>query len=302
MKKFIGLCFSLLLATLIFLVLIAFLVDGYDDPFYLRFTSPKQSSLILGSSRSAQGIRPDVLNTILNRDDIYNYSFTNFHSPFGKVYLESIKNKLDQNSVNSIFIISVSPYSICNKEGLDLNNYQLREEKSILNDTPVNKHPNFNYLFRHYDRPFYNIFLKNEKMHLKKDGWLEITIPMDSNSVKNRTEKKIASKAEDIQKWKFSSYRLDFLSKTINYLKKYGNVFLVRIPIVEDMLKIEDIIMEDFENRMNELSVINEIDYISFARNYKDYNYTDGNHLDKTSAYVFSKQIAKWIKSKIDKN
>ena len=249
MKKFIGLCFSLLFTTLILLVITAFLVDGYDDPFYLRFTSSKQSSLILGSSRSAQGIRPDALNTILNRNDIYNYSFTNFHSPFGKVYFESIKNKLDHNSVNGIFIISVSPYSISNKEGVDLNNYQFREEKSILNDTPVNKYPNFNYLLKHYDRQYYTIFLKNEKMRLHKDGWLEINIPMDYNAVKNRTEKKIAFKAKDIQKWKFSSYRLDFLSKTINYLKKYGKVFLVRVPIAQGMQNIENIIIDFLINQ-----------------------------------------------------
>ena len=239
-----------------------------------------------------------MLNTILNRDDIYNYSFTNFHRPFGKVYFESIKNKLDQNSVNSIFIIGVSPYGICNKEGVDLNNYQLREEV-YLNDTPVDKHPNFSYLFRHYDRPYYTIFLKNEEMHLNKDGWLEINIPMDSNSVKNRTENKIASKAKDIQKWKFSSYRLDYLSKTINYLKKYGKVFLVRVPIDQGMQNIENIIMADFEYKMNQLSIDYGVEYI-ICKGYKDFNYTDGNHLDKESAYVFSKQIAKWIKSKID--
>ncbi len=300
MKKFLKLSI-LLFSSVIFAILIVFsLVDGYDDPFYLRFTSPKQSSLILGSSRSAQGIRPDALNTILNRDDIYNYSFTNFHSPFGKVYFESIKNKLAQNSVNSIFIISVSPYSISNKEGVDLNNYQFREEKSILNDTPVNKYPNFNYLLKHYDRQYYTIFLKNEKMRLHKDGWLEINIPMDYNSVKNRTEKKIAFKAKDIQKWKFSSYRLDFLSKTINYLKKYGKVFLVRAPIAQGMQNIENIIMADFEDKMNQLSTDSGVEYISFVKDSKDFNYTDGNHLDKESAYVFSKQIAKWIKSKID--
>ena len=58
--------------------------------------------------------------------------------------------------------------------------------------------------------------------------------------------------------------------------------------------------MADFEYKMNQLSIDYGVEYISFVKDSKDFNYTDGNHLDKESAYVFSKQIAKWIKSKID--
>ena len=44
--------------------------------FYLRFTSPKHNSLIIGTSRSAQGIHPNIIDSILNLEDInsiYNY-------------------------------------------------------------------------------------------------------------------------------------------------------------------------------------------------------------------------------------
>ncbi|TXE17115.1 hypothetical protein ES692_10680 [Psychroserpens burtonensis] len=65
-------------------------VDGYSDSFYINFTTPKQSSLILGTSRAAQGLQPKIFDTILKKQ-FSNYSFTVLHSPFGETYLNSIK-------------------------------------------------------------------------------------------------------------------------------------------------------------------------------------------------------------------
>lgn len=59
--------------------------DGYTDPFYIRFTTPKQNNLILGTSRAAQGLQPDVFKDILETD-VYNYAFTVTHSPYGPTY------------------------------------------------------------------------------------------------------------------------------------------------------------------------------------------------------------------------
>ena len=66
---------------------------GNTDSFYKRFTSPRQSNLILGNSRSAQGILPHYMKSF-NGEPFYNYSFTIFDSPFGDSYLSSVKNKL----------------------------------------------------------------------------------------------------------------------------------------------------------------------------------------------------------------
>ena len=54
------------------------LADGTTDDAYLKFTTPKQGSLILGSSIAAQGIHPKELNAVLKRDDIY-ISNATFH-------------------------------------------------------------------------------------------------------------------------------------------------------------------------------------------------------------------------------
>lgn len=75
--------------------------DGSTDPFYIRFTTPQQESLILGTSRAAQGLQPKVFDSISSLD-IYNYAFTIGHSPYGKTYLNSIKKKIRENTKNGV--------------------------------------------------------------------------------------------------------------------------------------------------------------------------------------------------------
>ena len=105
------------LGYLAFIVLIhgiaAYRADGRFDPFYLRFTNGSHQSMILGTSRAAQGIRPDVLNQKLAQrfSEINNFSFTLLHSPFGEVYFDAVKTKLDSSPTggSQLFLIAVDP-------------------------------------------------------------------------------------------------------------------------------------------------------------------------------------------------
>jgi hypothetical protein len=85
---------------LTFIITLSF-ADGKVDQFYLRFTSPAMDNLIIGTSRSAQGILPSTINEELNRK-FFNFSFTIAHSPYGPVYLNSIKKKLNPNTSKKI--------------------------------------------------------------------------------------------------------------------------------------------------------------------------------------------------------
>ena len=101
MKKFlIKLLLFLSVVILTFGYIFSF-ADGYTDPFYMRFTTAKQKNLIIGTSRAAQGIQPQILNKKLNLK-FFNYAFTVMHSPFGETYLNSIKSKLDESSKQNV--------------------------------------------------------------------------------------------------------------------------------------------------------------------------------------------------------
>ena len=85
--------------ALVYIILTAVMVwmlclsgGPYTDPFYLRFTTPQKKSLVIGTSRAAQGIVPSVMTSILNKkgwgEDLYNYSFTIMSSAYGEPYLK----------------------------------------------------------------------------------------------------------------------------------------------------------------------------------------------------------------------
>ena len=90
-------------------------LKGGVDAFYGRFTSPPAGSLVLGTSRAAQGIRPAVLTARLGgqfEGPVLNYAFTLTHSPYGPAYLRSIQRKLRPETKNGLFIVAVDPWSL----------------------------------------------------------------------------------------------------------------------------------------------------------------------------------------------
>ena len=158
MSLFLKYILYIIISFLLAVFSIFHLVDGHDSSYYLKFTSKKQTSLILGNSRSAQGIRPDIINAILDRNDIYNYAFTLSSSPYGQLYFNSIKNKLTKKENDGIFIIEVSPRSISINQKNEKESSIFRESDKILAISHVNYSPNFHYLFTRYPKKYFNIF------------------------------------------------------------------------------------------------------------------------------------------------
>lgn len=288
-----------ILPTLL-LISFGFLADGSTDPFYVRFITPKQQNLIIGTSRAAQGLQPVVFQSILNRD-IYNYAFTGTHSPFGKVYYESIKRKHNKTK-NGIFIIAVNPWSISSQITNPNDSLLFRENNLILdNTTIVDMKPNYQYLYKNLVDKYKYIFKLNaSNFYLHNDGWLEIIdIPMDSLTVLMRINKKVKSYRDEVlPKTQFSYKRLDYLLKTVNYLKKYGDVFLVRLPLHKDIMQVEGKFMPDFNFKIKDAIEMSN-GYLDMTDQNELFDYTDGNHLYKTSGEKVSVICANWIREQM---
>jgi hypothetical protein len=300
MKKFIikTLVFIISISSLIYSIF--FCANGYTDPFYIRFTTPKQSCLIIGTSRAAQGLQPKVFKEIINKN-IFNYSFTVDHSPFGPVYFNSIKKKNNKES-NSYFIVTVDPWSISSWDK-NTNDYKLfRENKlCVANTNTVNLNPNFEYLLNNLQGRFYKLLIHYPRqMFLHNDGWLEIKdLPMDSLSVSSRIKSKTEMYSKILlPKAHFSEYRLSYLIKTILYLKKYGKVFLVRLPIHPELMKIENNLMPNFNVLISNAIKVSD-NYWDLTNLNDNFLYVDGNHLYKTSGKKVSQLIAERIYKQI---
>ena len=282
----------------IFLFILSF-ADGYTDPFYIRFTAPQQGNIIVGSSRSAQGLLPSVFSKELERK-FYNFSFTMTHSPFGPVYYKFIENSVLDTVKNGIFIVSVEPWSISNN-GKNPND----STQFVENDLPLAKvksrsyKPNFEYLLKTLTGKYYTVISnKNRKTFLHDDGWLEISVSMDSISQKNRFDEKMMSyRTKNFPGRKLSHVRLQYLVKTIQFLKKHGKVFLVRLPISSELYQLEQQLMPNF-NQIIHTAIQESNGYWDMTNENISYQYTDGNHLWKESGKEVSTKIARWIKEK----
>ncbi len=291
------------LCTIVF-----FLADGHADGIYLKLTTPKQSSLILGTSKASQGLHPAVFNKILDRNDIYNYSFTVVHSPYGPVYYNLINKKLRKDNVekDGVFIVSVDSYSVSSSNEFPNDSVQFRENELVTGRIKkVTGFPNFEYLLLNYELPY--IYLLTRKLDyvsqgvMHDDGWLETNYNTNSNVLKNKTKEKIEIYRERHKTYHFSDVRFSYLEKTIKLLKQFGTVYIVRLPVLKELSNFEDEVVPNFDDKIKKLAIKNEIIYYNmknYSNNFK--LYVDGNHLNPKAGKIFSEVLADKIKKSQD--
>ena len=294
MRKFI--VNLLLFATIIgfSIAIVLYGADGYADAYYLRFTTPKQSSLIIGNSKSAQGLQPHVINKTLNAD-IYNYSFDISKSPYGPKYLESIKRKLNKKSRNGIFIVTVDCWSISNNGKNPNDTIHFSENNSCVGEMEtVDQNPNFEYLIKYMSGSYYRIIFKSPIAFLHQNGWFEVSLGMDAASVDRRTNGTLLGYRKYVSTYKFSKVRYDYLIKTIDFLNQYGDVYIVRLPVSAKLMAIENQFAPHF-NQLMKKPAENTSGFLDLTAKNSKFEYNDGVHLSKKSGRLVSKEIAKWI-------
>jgi hypothetical protein len=315
MRKF----FKNILIVSLFIVVLHLILgafaDGTADNFYLRFTSPKQNSLIIGTSRSAQGIHPNIIDSILDLEKInkiYNYSFSINNSSFGKEYYSAIKNKINTFGENGLFIITVDPWSI--SSDTTLYDTEIDIESIFHSMKYYNSYPNYEYLIKNYKNGWGNLLLKRIESnilflnrnslnkingsftYLRKDGLLEVYTSMDSAYLRKNIQKKVMHYNKSMSQNKFSEFRFTYLQETIKLLKNHGEVYLVRMPVHTSLLKIEKSFSPEFNKRMRNLANKNNLEYLNFTNDSIQYSYTDGNHLYIKDAEKYSIRLAEKIK------
>jgi hypothetical protein len=296
MKKFIKttICFIVLITTLLFSVIYVIDISGWSDWAYKRFRSSGEKSLILGTSRAAQGLRPEIINSEMAglgyHLPIYNFSFTMMSSPYGEIYYNAIKKKLSTESFrNGLFILSIDPWSLgfINHETED----SLREKGDCLEGVDYYMRPNIQYILK-YARPL----TYDKALILHDDGWLEVTVPMDTVYVLERSRKK-EIEYENMFFVK-SEYRLLWLCKIIRLLKTKGTVILVRIPAAVFFKDLENKHWPTFDEEMDEFARRENVLYISFENRFGCYQMVDGQHIFKDNAAFFTKELCDSIKKR----
>ncbi|WP_310391690.1 hypothetical protein [Hymenobacter sp.] len=268
-------------------------LGGQVDAFYGRFTSPLAGSLIVGTSRAAQGIRPAVLRAQLGpqyEGPLLNYAFTLTHSPYGPAYLRSIRRKLRPGVKNGLFIVAVDPWSLSltGPEG------QYPEDNSFIGQlSEVSQRPNLAYLARYQTKPLYRLLLDyataTERLH--PDGWLDVRIGTDSAQVRARTARKLLDYRRLAATQHLSAGRLQALRATIALLKQHGRVCVVRLPVGPALLQLEQNYQPGFDPLMRQVAAALAVPYFDYSA--RPYATTDGNHMQRAASAAFSQRLAK---------
>lgn len=293
MKKFLVAVFLCGLLTLGSFYLMLCFASGAWDKAYIKVSSSKAPSLVIGTSRASQCINPQVFNAVLPHTQLFNFAFTLSQSPFGKTYLEAIKKKVVAESNKGVFIVAVDPWSFCGNAENPEDESLFTERKLSLDLPSVSQRPNLYYIFTHYDRPIYELFKNsNNGVYTHPDGWLEITVPMDEQSFNARFKRKIVEYENHLQSMRFSKKRFDYFVETIEFLQTKGTVYLVRLPVHARILALENKLMPTFDNEILAIATQRNMPYFNYSDSAAVYQYTDGNHIYKTSGAKITRDIA----------
>lgn len=296
MKKFLIKIVPYFIEVIIVLAILGSYADGNTDDNYMHFAVKKPQNIILGDSRGSQGVVPDVLKNRFSKD-FDNFSLNIVESPYGSVYFKAIKRKLDPETKNGVFILTVSPWNLSASKGAK-SEKDFPEVKSPLNDMySYDRSPNYEYLLKHYTRSWFKIYTERAEVErsntfLHEDGWLEVNINMHKDSVAVRTKKKEMFYKDLAKTVAISHERLNALNEIINYLRTKGKVYLVRIPTSKGLTELENQNYPHFSRLIKDIAHKQNVKFFDFSKNYNNYDYTDGNHMYKDSSKKLTAQVA----------
>ncbi len=293
--------FSLHTGILISLIL-AFAVYSYHqasgraDANYAKVSSPVQRNLILGNSKAAQGLNPSALKRHTGIE-FYNFAFSVFASPYGPDYTDCILRKLDTTAKNQTFLLAIDPWSLAVKSNVGENPEAFRERNGFLTQgAQVTGTPNFGYLLHHYESKYYKLFFPDSLMRVHENGWLQVNLDLSEEGIERRTSFTLHSYQEKASEQVISRTRLNCLVELIATLKKYGKVYLIRLPVNPELYQIEEQLSPHFNSFVSAaVSLANG--YLDFTGNNHNYTYTDGVHLTHFENEHLAKVISSTIKN-----
>lgn len=285
-----------------------FIIDRYVDRYYSKFQY-SAGSMIIGLSRSNFGISPEVLNQEFNDNEIakpvLNFSFELYRSPYGAVYKKDIENKITKGTTNGVFIVSVSPGSFLipiNSTDKDID--RLDEDTILGKMDYVNMSPNYEYMVKCYANPLYKglvFWPKNDVVVTHNNGWVEFRegtsdYEITDEMINKWSEETLISYKKILDGQKISTARLKAFEEIVLMLKEYGKVYVVRTPVLKDVLDFENEFWPEMNSLIDSISNKANVPYWDYTKYHKSYAYYDGSHLFSESAKKFTRQLATDIK------
>ncbi len=249
---------------------------------YPRVTTPRQHSLVIGTSRAAQGIDPDILNDRL-RDrypaaDLYNFAFHIDETTYNEIYFSAIMKKLTDDRTHGLFILSVDPWAF-KRDNEILGELDLRS---------VSARPNVEYLVRFFNRTWISPLPTH--VCINASGRSVVTGIKRSPAL---ITQKLTTYREMASHYAYSQESERVFVRLVDSLRTRGDVYAVRMPVAREMAALEDSLMPAFSQRMDSVTRAHGAVFLDFIR--ETYETNDGNHLTKEEGDRFSEALAERI-------
>ena len=262
-----------------YLLILCCIPAGKIGDVYPRVSSPLQSSLVLGTSRAAQGVNPDILNERLREHypdcGLYNFSFHLDETTYNEIYYHAVLKKLKPDNSRGFFILTVDPWAF-KRDNEIIGELDLRS---------VADSPNIEYLVRFFNRTWISPLPTH--VFINASGRSIVSGIKRSDAM---VESKIRTYREMASHFAYSDSSEQVFVKLADELRKRGDVYMVRMPVSEEMVALEDSIMPGFSQKMSDLSKKLGVRFFDFI--HEPFETNDGNHLTKEEGDRFSSMLA----------
>lgn len=268
---------------------------------YPRICSPAQQSLVIGTSRAAQGINPEIINSRLDdiypSADLYNFSFHIDESTYNEEYVEAVRRKLaPYDGRRHLFIMTVDPWQF--KTDLQLTGH--------LRIRSVTSNPNIEFLLKYFERQWFSL----TPSHLYVNEWGRSEVDYEPRSAEQKAaniEAKLRVYSDIAEKYHYGKKSERLMKELARELQRRGDVVLLRMPTSIFMLDIENSVCPNFSARMRGIAAEISCPFLDFsARGYNPaladsvstgetvvmFDTNDGNHLTCQAGDDFSRALA----------
>jgi hypothetical protein len=208
---------------------------------------------------------------------------------------------------DGVFILECNLWAFCSKKD-QIGNFR---EKNIPPNSLANPNlePNVPYFFGGYEEQNFRLLLKKllrnnhgNRIYVNTDGRFEVALPYDSIKIFNRVKNKVKLYERMAAEYVPDSLRMHSFIMTIEYLKQFGSVYLVRMPVAEEILALESAFYPGFNNEMSRVSANLGVPYLDFTFLSDKHITIDGNHIHNDYIGYFNKLLAERILTIRNKN
>ncbi len=248
-------------------------------------------SFITGTSRAAK-LNAETLNEAIGEDsDVFNYAFNLTMSSYGPLYYQSIVGKLsgDSRGRQNVFVVCIDPWAVSASISDPEDSTLFRENSTQINFDNRQRFARAKYFFRYFENPYYTLLLPPAAP-------TPVNVRPDEAFVARHVKAKLeAYRSNNFINNTLSWYRYEYFERLIITLQQHGTVYLVRLPVSEEMIQLEREFSPGFDSLLAGTTAKYNVPLIDFYPIAIQFLCPDGNHLFDGDAVKVSRMIGEMI-------